>query len=129
AVADDRQGKAAVEPEVDQPEGREREAEGPGDEGGSDQHDQAAQRAVDVALAVEVAAAAERAGLDGAGRSVAPGAGGHLAALAAVRTGKLAHLRRQLGAEREAAIPALRTDAQGRPLRRGRPSSAGDNRR
>src|SRR5262249_43596985 len=77
--------------------------EGPGDEGGADEDHEAAQGAVDVALAVEVPAATERADLDAFG---APALGGDGARLAAAGAGERSRAGVQAGAPGEGAVAA-----------------------
>src|SRR5947209_2574248 len=119
AVADDDLLETAVEPEVDQAADGEGEAEGPGHQGGSQEHEAAAQGAVEVPLAIEVAAAAEGAGLHPAVRTVGPALAGDRPCLAAVGAGELRCFRGQDGGEGEAAVAALGADAH--RVTRGRP--------
>src|SRR5436305_12311042 len=109
-VADDDVLEPAVEPEVDQGADGEGEAEGPWPPDGAQHHEAAAEGAVEVPLAVEVAAAAEGAGLHPAVRAVGPALPGDRARLAAVGAGELGDrgcLRGEDGGEGEAAAAAL----------------------
>ena len=114
AVADHRVLQAAPEPEVDQAEDGEREAEGPGDERGSHGHQGAAQGAIEVALPVEVPAAAKKADLDVCLGTVRPTLARHLTDGATLRAWELSRRSRRGGlddgAERKPAGAALSPD-------------------